>query len=326
MKKVLIILVTVLLVLTSVISSFAQDDTNAEKKIMFINVMRSLEFFQNIEAMVKKTSSEMGYSVDTLDVNVDYELTAEYIAQAITQRYDAIMICGDESLISSAEEAMAAGVAVINYDAWIGTDNISARVASDNYAMGLQMGEYAVELLKQKNGEAKGTVLYMNYTYSTLADRAMGFVKAFEAYPDITLKEIIPTNPDDIDASANSAENTLTANPEGSVDIFFGPNTGTSLGILSAAESANRKDIIVLGVDDEEGQINALLEEDGIYNATIAQDPFAIGKACVDSLASIFDGETGLIIAADSVLVTRDNVAEYIANRELTLEELSDWK
>lgn len=301
-------------------------DSEEGKKIMFINVMRSLEYFQNIEAEVKKTAEEKGYTVESLDVNCDYELTAEYITQAVQQQYDAVMICGDESLISSAEEAMDAGLAVVNYDAWIGSDNLSACVASDNKAMGMQMGEYAVELLKEKYGEVKGTVLYMNYTYSTIADRAEGFVSAFKDYPDVKLVEVIPTDPDSIDESATSAENTLTAYPENTIDIFFGPNSGTALGILSATESAKRTDVKVLGIDDEEGQISALQDADSEYYATIAQDPFAIGKSCVDCLEEIFAGKKGMKISVDSVLVTKENVAEYIANREEILKELKDWK
>lgn len=297
-----------------------------KQKIMFINVMRSLEYFQNIEAMVKKTAEEKGYEVKSLDVNCDYELTAEYITQATQQGYDAVMICGDESLIASAEEAMDEGLAVVNYDAWIGSEDLSARIASDNYAMGTQMGEYAAELLKEKNGEVKGTVLYMNYTYSTVADRASGFVDTLAKYPDVTLVEVIPTNPDNIDECATSAENTLTAYQAGAIDIFFGPNSGTALGILSAAESAKRDDIMVLGIDDEEGQISALKDENSCYYATVAQDPFAIGKSCIDCLEDIFAGKKGLNIAVESVLVTKENVAEYTANREETLKELEDWK
>lgn len=308
------------------VTETAASEPAEAKKIMFINVMRSLGYFQNIEAMVKKTADEMGYQVDCLDVNCDYELEADYIEQAVMQGYDAVMICGDESLTASAEDAMKQGIAVVNYDAWIGSDNLSACVASDNVAMGRQMGEYAVELLKEKNGAVTGTVLYMNYTYSTTADRVEGFVSAFKDYPDVNLVEVIPTDPDNIDECATSAENTLTAHPKGTADIFFGPNSGTALGILSAAQSANRDDVIVLGIDDEEGQIAALQDEGSCYYATVAQDPFSIGKACVECLGSIFSGELGLKVSVDSVLVTKENVAEYVANRETTLKELEKWQ
>lgn len=323
MKKFVSLILALVLVLSMATCAFAED----AKKVMFINPIRALDYFVNIEAMVLKECAERGYEVNCVDSNADYSVAADYVSQAIASKYDAIMFCGDESLIPSANEAAEAGIPIVNFDSWIGGGELATRISSDNVAMGRQMGEYAVELLKERyDGEVKGTVLYMNFSISSMLDRCEGFVSAFEGYDDVTLVEVI-TKDQFIDEAYITMENTLTAMPAGTIDIIFGSNSGVALGALSAAETAERSDFCVIGIDDEEGQISALRDVDSTYTATLAQDPVSIGRICVESLEKIFAGEpVEEIVSVDARLVTKDNVEEFLANEEVTKTELEAHK
>lgn len=302
-------------------------DSGESKKIFFVNPIKALDFFVYIEAMVKKTAEEYGYTVDAVDANNDYAKASDLISQALVQGYDMIMLCGDKSLIPAADEAGAAGVPVINFDAYIGGGDIAARVASDNYGMGQMAGEYALELLKEKNGgEAKGKIISINFPQiETMKDRCQGFTDVFADYADIEIEEVVPKD-QFIDECQKLMDNVLTANPEGTVDLIYGSNSGAALGGLAAVEAANRKEVYVVGIDDEEGQLNALKDADSPYMATVAQDPVEIGKLCIEAASKIFNGEEVGTVAVKSNLVTKDNVDEFVANEDGKKKALDAYK
>lgn len=296
------------------------------KKVYFINAIRALDYFVNIEASVKKECEDRGYEVTCVDCNADYNKASEYVSQAILEKYDAIMICGDGSLIPAALEAKEAGIPVVNYDAYIGGGDVAARVSSDNIKMGKMAGEYAIELLKEKyDGEVKGNVVYINFSISSMQERCEGFKAAFENYPDVILEEQIPKD-QFVDACSVLMENVLTANPAGTIDVIYGSNSGAALGALAAAETANRKEVQVIGIDDEEGQINALKESDVPYYMTVSQDPIAIGRISIEAIEKIFAGEEVGNVTVDARIVTKDNVEEFIANEQKSKNEIAPYK
>ena len=297
------------------------------KRIFFVNPIKALDFFVYIEASVKKTAEEYGYTVDSVDANNDYAAASDYISQAIVNGYDMIMLCGDKSLIPAADEAYAAGVPVINFDAYIGADNLAARVASDNYGMGVQAGEYALELLKEANGgEATGKIISINFPQiETMKDRCAGFASVFEGIEGVEIQEEIPKD-QFIDECQKHMDNVLTANPQGTVDLIYGSNSGAALGALAAVEAGNRSEIIVMGIDDEEGQLNALKDPDSPYYASVAQDPVEIGKLCVEAASKVFNGEEVGVVGVGSNLVTKENVEEFIANEDGKKKALESYK
>ena len=323
MKRLVSLVLVVIFILAIGTCAMAEEP----KRVMFINAIRSLDFFVNIEAAVLKEAETYGWEVTCVDSQGQNTMTADYISQAVAAQYDAIMVGGDETIIPAVEEAAEAGIVVVNYDAWCGSDKVTARVSSDNVAMGRQMGDYAVELLKEKyNGEVKGTVIYMNFSSSSMLDRCAGFVSAFEGYEDVELIEVIPKD-QFLDESYITMENTLTAMPEGTIDVIYGSNSGAALGALAAAETANRTDFVIIGIDDEAGQISALQNQDSVYAATLAQDPIAIGRISAETLAKIFAGEdVNEIVSVDARLVTKSNVEEFVANEAIAKAEIEAYK
>ena len=323
MKRLVSLVLVVIFILAIGTCAMAEEP----KRVMFINGIRSLDFFVNIEAAFLKEAETYGWEVTCVDCQGQNTMTADYISQGVAAQYDAIMASGDETIIPAVEEAVEAGIVVVNYDAWCGSDKVTARVSSDNVAMGRQMGDYAVELLKEKyNGEVKGTVIYMNFSISSMLDRCAGFVSAFEGYEDVELIEVIPKD-QFLDESYITIENTLTAMPEGTIDVIYGSNSGTALGALAAAETANRTDFVIVGIDDEAGQISALQNQDSVYVATLAQDPIAIGRISAETLAKIFASEdVNEIVSVDARLVTKSNVEEFVANEAIAKAEIEAYK
>lgn len=303
------------------------NEENSDKKIAFVSPANQFDFFVYIGAKVKQIGEEKGIQVDCFDANLDVAKQSDQMTQIILQKYDAIIVGPvDTSAIEpSIAEANEAGIPVINYDAFIENGDFYARVGSDNKEMGASAAKYAVELLKEKYGEEKGEVFVLDYPQlSTMHKRTSGFVEELAQYPNIN---IIQENVEQCTAEAGQklTDDLLIANQKGSIDIMFGSNAGVVLGALSAITSANRNEIALLGIDNEEGQLTAL--QDGkIYKATIAQDPVAIGQAAMNAAIEAINGEKVGDIAVPEILVTTENVDEYLDNQVKIQKELEPYK
>ncbi len=295
------------------------------KRIYFINSIRAMDYFVYIEAGAKRMAEKMGYEMVCVDANGDTTKQSDFISQAVVEGYDAILVGGDATLIPAVEEANAAGIPVLNYDSPIGAE-AAGLVASDNMMMGKQAGEYAVELLKEKyDGEVKGRVIYINFPIASMQDRCAGFVEAFAEYPDVVLEEQVP-QAQFVDECSILMENVLTANAEGTLDIVFGSNSGAALGAIAAAGSSGRTDVMMVGIDDEDGQLNALKDSESPYYMTVAQDPITIGELSIEAIGWIFAGEEVGNVTVDARVVTKDNVKEFVANEQQRKDDIAPYK
>jgi ribose transport system substrate-binding protein len=74
------------------------------------------------------------------------------------------------------------------------------------------------------------------------------------------------------------------------IEAVFAQNDEMALGALEALEAAGMTDVIVVGFD---GNDDALAEiEAGRLDATIAQQPYEMGKIAVDTVYDYFSGGT----------------------------------
>ena len=304
-------------------------DTNKdeEKRVAFISPANQFDFFVYIGAEVKKIGEEKGVHVDMFDAALDVNKLADLMSQAVIQQYDAIIVgpVDTEAVVPSIKEANEAGIPVINYDSFVEGADVYARVGSGNVEMGKIAGEYAVEMLKEKYGKVEGNITVLSYPQlETMNKRIEGFKDAFKDYPDVNIKE---ETVDAVTAEAGQklTDNLLVANGEGKIDIIYGSNAGVLLGALAAVSSANRTDIALVGIDNEEGQLNAL--KDGTYyKGTVAQDSYSIGEEAIKAAIKAIDGEKTGDVVVPGILVTPENVDEYLQNDKDTKEELDAYK
>ena len=96
-------------------------------------------------------------------------------------------------------------------------------------------------------------------------------------YPDVVIKEET-VEECTAEGGQKLTDNLLIANPEGNCWHTYGSNAGVALGALATVATADRKDVSLVGIDNEEGQLNAL-KDGSFYKATIAQDSYLWGKS-----------------------------------------------
>lgn len=302
----------------------AEENTN---KVAYISPANQFDFFVYIGAEIKKIGEDNGVQVDMFDAALDASKEADLMSQAILQKYDAIIVgpVDTQALVPSIKEANEAGIPVINYDSFIEGAEVYARVGSGNADMGKTAGEYAADMLKEKYGEVKGTVIVLSYpALETMNKRNEGFIEALKEYPDVTIKEET-VEECTAEGGQKLTDNLLIANPEGTVDIIYGSNAGVALGALAAVSSAGREDVALVGIDNEEGQLNAL--KDGrYYKATVAQDSYSIGEKAMNAALAAIDGEKTGDVVVPGILVTSDNVEEYLEDDQAKKDELEAYK
>ena len=139
--------------------------------------------------------------------------------------------------------------------------------------------------------------------------RSEGFNSVIAENPDM---EIVACQVADFDrAKAMSVmENILQANPE--IDGLYAANDEMLLGALEAMDAAGRTDDIVkVGCDAIDDTLEAI--KDKRVEATIAEPPFFLGKAILNTAYDYLEGkEVEAHVVLDNQLVTQDTVDSLV--------------
>jgi ribose transport system substrate-binding protein len=212
-----------------------------------------------------------------------------------------------EGIAPAVRRAKEAGVIVIAAD--VGAmGGVDATVTSNNYQAGVQAGEYIVEKL---GGE--GNVIIVNGPPVTaVTDRVAGAMDVFAKNPGIKILSDNQNAGGSRDGGLRVMTDLLTAFPE--VDAVFAINDPTGIGCELAIKQARREnEMFVVGVDGSPDAEVALADPDSIFEATPAQDPYAMAKMAVEVGWKVMQGnppgEDTILIPVR--LITKDNVADF---------------
>ena len=101
------------------------------------------------------------------------------------------------------------------------------------------------------------------------------------------------------------------------IDAFFGNSDEMALGAALAGEQTGKsinKDFFAVGIDGNKPTLDLLKE--GRFSATVGVDPFHMGVTVIDTMNKILAGEkVPEIILTPSVVVTQENLADYLAGK-----------
>ena len=305
----------------------------AKKLVIGLTLMDyNFDFFQKMLAMAKKTAADQGVTLLDFDGQGKQEVQMKVMEDMIAKKVDAIFLNPvDTAAIAPAVlEANDAGIPVITVDVRAASGKVLAHIASNNMEIGRLDGKYAVEYLTKKYGTAKGRILIQGYPQITsMRDRTAGFKEVMSKYPAIEVIEIDPTHLD-VQAAMSLAEDQLTRYSAGKVDIYFGSNSQTALGIMAASDTAKRKDVAIIGVDDEAEFLKALADPKSPFVATVVQYPTDMGKLGVEYAVRIAKGEelgsTTKEVGTAIKLITKDNIAQYAKEMDQILAEIKPFR
>jgi ribose transport system substrate-binding protein len=244
----------------------------------------------------------------SLSSNYDLKNQLEQMNSLISAGVDLIILGAADSkgIAPAVKRAKAAGIVVVAVD--VGAEGgVDVTVMSDNKQAGEEVGQYICDKLK-----GKGQVVIVNGPpVTSVQDRVAGALSVFKKYPAI---EILSQNQN----ALGTREGGLRVMTDlrmvyQRLDAVFAINDPTALGCDLAAKQAGRSDFFIVGVDGSPEAVIALKSKESRFDATAAQDPYAMAQKAVEAGYDIMQGKKAEknIILIPVRLITRDNVKEY---------------
>ncbi|MCG3463547.1 ribose ABC transporter substrate-binding protein RbsB [Xenorhabdus bovienii] len=278
MKKLATILSAVALSATMSANALAKDSI-----ALVISTLNN-PFFVTMKDSAQKEAVKLGYDLIVLD---SQDNPAKELAnvQDLTVRGTKLMLINptDSDAVGNAViMANKANIPVITLDRTANKGNVVSHIASDNRLGGKMAGDFIAEKL---GNNAKIIQLEGISGTSGARERSEGFSQAAKNHQF----NMLASQPADFDRTKglNVMQNLLIAHP--SVQAVFAQNDEMALGALRALQTANKKDVLVVGFDGTDDGVKAV--RSGKLSATIAQRPDQIGIIGVQTADKVLKGE-----------------------------------
>lgn len=265
-------------------------------------------FFVDVKDGVQKAADEHGIELYITDAQDDPTIQMKDVENLITKNPDAIIIdtCDSDAIVSSIEACNTAGIPVFTMDREANGGDVVSHIGYDAIKSGKMAGQYLADAL---GGQGKIVELQGIMGTNVAQNRSAGFNEVIANYPDI---EIVACQVADFDRAKGMSvmENILQANPE--IDGLYAANDEMLLGALEAMDAAGRtEDIIKIGCDAIDDTIVVMKE--GKVEATIAEPPFFLGKAILNTAYDYLEGkEVEPYVILENKLVTEENVDDLV--------------
>jgi ribose transport system substrate-binding protein len=241
----------------------------------------------------------------------DYEGQISIIEDLITKHVDFIVLVAGHTtaLVPVVDKAMAAGIAVVNMDNRLNTNNVVSYVGVDNG----QGGKMAVDYIASKLGGVGKIALIQGETGNPVQIlRTKGFELGALVHPGLEVVAQQGAHWTE-EEGLKVMEDILQAHPE--VNAVFGESDNLAVGAARAAKSAGRSDIIFVGYDGQQGGYQAI--KAGEVAATIRMDAHKMVQLSIDAAVQYIKNDKSRDgIAPETYinpeLVTSAEVDQYI--------------
>jgi ribose transport system substrate-binding protein len=234
-------------------------------------------------------AGQEGWQVTVSDTAGDFGLLVSRIEDAVTQKYDAIVLgMGDPAQMTQGlKAAQAAGIPVFGLDAGTG-EGVLLNVTSDNTALGMRSAEF----LAKSIGGKGNVVMFTHEPHPGVRARAAGAAAEFAKYPGITVIQKIHIGvPGPVDNARKITEDLLTANPaKGSISGILAGWDEPAYGAVQAINRAGRGEIKVVGIDGTDFA-KAEIAKKGPFISTIQQDFDGMAKLLAGLVKDNFSGK-----------------------------------
>ncbi|NMA12613.1 MAG: sugar ABC transporter substrate-binding protein [Chloroflexi bacterium] len=313
MKKSLMLFVVVLIVaalMTGVVS--AQDKFKIGYSCNNFN-----DTFQTfIEDYARTYAEENNIEYSYADAGEDILKQQDQIKAFITEGVDAVVVVAVDTSAADPiiEMTKEAGIPVVfvnrNPFSEIEEKDIPENayyVGSESIDAGIFQAEYLVKLMGEEKPVGYAILMGLLSNEAAVA-RTEGNKKVLDEYKNYKL--LAEKNGDwQRDQGMTIAENWITAYGD-ELNAILSNNDEMALGAVEAVEAANRKDIVVMGVDLIADAITAIKE--GRLAASVLQDAKGQGEGAMKIAESILKGdEVEKVTWIPYVLVTPENLADF---------------
>jgi ribose transport system substrate-binding protein len=269
------------------------------------------EFWQRVKAggeQAAKADPQVRLSIlaPPQEINIDQQVSI--IEDQVLKKVAALAVApgGAAQIAPALNKAAAAEIPVVILDTDLPWPQRKSFVGIDNKLGGKMAGEYIIHAI---GGKGRVAVIRGVLGVSTMDDRVAGFQQAVAAVPGVEIVAVQPANSERA-LGMGVMENYLTAHPD--IKAVFCANDQMALGAMEAVAARHLTGKIVLvGFDATREALKAI--EAGGMNATMAQDPEAIGRRAIEQAIKSARGQpVEPYIDIGTALVTKENLAQYL--------------
>jgi ribose transport system substrate-binding protein len=270
--------------------------TGDKKTVALVLKTLNHPFFVDMRRGAQEAADRLGVTlqVQAAEREIDVDKQMQIVENLLQTGIDVLAITpsGSREIVSALVKATSANVPIVivdtRLDAKAAADaGVQAKtfIGSDNYEGGKLAGEYVVTAT---GGKARIGILEGIPGHETGDSRLRGFRDAVSKSPAISIVASQPANWER-DQGFNVFQNMLQAHPD--IDTVFAASDLMALGAIEAIAAGGKTGKIrVIGFDALDDAKKAIAA--GTMEASVAQFPYDMGKAAVESAVKVMNGET----------------------------------
>ncbi len=319
----IVLLLGVMLLLTACRGALAPESEQKQARGMtvgFVPKALNQEFWITSKAGATDADEQMSDGEVLVDAGSSELAIDEQIAvveDMLTKQVDALAVAPTApDQLKPVLERASKQVPVLLVDTDIPSwDGKTTYIGTDNFKGGQVAGEYIIDQMK-----GSGSLALINGVPGATSgeDRIAGVRDAVKG-TDI---EVVAEVAADFDRAegVSAMEDILQNNPD--VNAVFAANDQMALGALEAIKSRGKtEDILLVGYDGTAEATEVIIKDQGIA-ATVAQDPYEMGKVGVEEAVAAAKGQSvKKTIDTGVTLVTAKNAESYLKEYKARLNE-----
>jgi len=259
-----------------------------------IAIIRNLGSDDNTTQFVAGAIQEgrkLGFKVSTFLTNGDDARFQDFVNQAISQKYDGIILSHGKDPYSTGliKRITDAGIKVTIFDTPLNTPIEGVTSTAQNDASLAQ--ESLGSLIKDFNGKAN-IVKLLVAGFPAMDRRQTVYEKTLKENPGIHQLESIGAVSSDVQGdTANKIGAILAKYPKGKIDAIWGSWDAFSQGAYKALQENGRTEIKLYSIDVSNQDLQLMREKNSPWVQTVAVDPKTIGAVNMRLVANKIGGE-----------------------------------
>ena len=259
-----------------------------------IAVIRNLGSDDNTTQFVAgaiKQARKLGFKVNTFLSNGDDARFQDFVNQAITQKYDGIILSQGRAPYSEdlVKRITKAGIAVSVFDTAV-PDNLPGVTVTRQDDASLTDMSFG-QLVKDFHGKANIVKLWVA-GFPPMDRREKEYQKLLKQNPDIKQLESLGAVSTDVQGdTANKVGAILAKYPKGKIDAIWGSWDAFSQGAYKALQENGRTEIKLYSIDISNQDLQMMHSKNSPWQMTAAVDPQLIGATNVRLVALKIAGE-----------------------------------
>lgn len=249
------------------------------------------DYHSTVATSAEEHLTELGFSVETWDSQVDVERQIQGIENFVASGADIIIICvfDPPSVASALEEAADSGVRIVQYAGRQAAEFGGVTISIEDEDLGRTAGEYAAQLINDEFGGTANVAILDFPDAPQVVIRAEAIAEQLTTLTDaIIVGNFLGGTTEN---GLQSMETALQANPE--INVVVSINDAGALGAYEVLDAAGRtrEDTIIVGIDADPSALE-LINSGTMYRGTVDTAPVETGVMAGNAAVKLLAGGT----------------------------------